>query len=381
MIGFEETTLQTRFGRPLGLAAPDVTLVDPVVGTGTFLLAALRSIVETVERDQGRGAVSGMLEDALQRLIGFEIQLGPFAVAQLRLLAELANLGVTTGQDLRLYVTDTLSNPYIEDERLGLLFEPIAESRRKANEVKKNESVLVVIGNPPYKEKAKGRGGWIEAGSPETKVPAPLAAWFPPREWGVGAHTKHLCNLYVYFWRWATWKVFDHHPDDKNGIVCFITVAGFLNGPGFEKMRDYLRRTANEIWVIDCSPDGHQPEVSTRIFQGVQQPVCIVMASRSVAPKPDEPAAVRFRALPVGNRTTKFEALPAIDLADTGWAGCPTGWRDPFLPASTGAWSTYPRLGDLFVYNGSGVMPGRTWVIAPDRQTLQGLFKVVGCGV
>ena len=27
-------------------------------------------------------------------------------------------------------------------------------------------------------------------------------------EWNVGAHTKHLRNLYVYFWRWATWKVF-----------------------------------------------------------------------------------------------------------------------------------------------------------------------------
>ena len=65
------------------------------------------------------------------------------------------------------------------------------------------------------------------------------------------------------------------------GIVCFITVAGFLNGPGFQKMRDYLRRTADDIWVIDCSPEGHQPDVDTRIFQAVQQPVCIVLASRS----------------------------------------------------------------------------------------------------
>ena len=66
------------------------------------------------------------------------------------------------------------------------------------------------------------------------------------------------------------------NPDkDEEGIVCFITVAGFLNGPGFEKMRDDLRRTCSEIWVVDCSPEGHQPNVPTRIFQGVQQPVCI----------------------------------------------------------------------------------------------------------
>ena len=51
-------------------------------------------------------------------------------------------------------------------------------------------------------------------------------------------------------------------------MVCFITVAGLLNGPGFQGMRADLRRTADEIWVIDCSPDGHQPIVNTRIFQG-----------------------------------------------------------------------------------------------------------------
>lgn len=370
MVGFVEGALRTRFGRPGGLASPDVTVVDPAVGTGTFLLAALRSIALTTEADQGAGAVAGMTEEALRRLIGFEIQLGPFAVAQLRLLAELADLGVGTGHELRMFVTDTLANPYIEDENLGLLYEPIAESRRRANEIKKNQPVLVVIGNPPYKEKAKGRGGWIESGSPEAKVAPPLADWFPPADWGVGAHVKHLRNLYVYFWRWATWKAFDHHPDDDAGIVCFITVAGFLNGPGFQKMRDYLRRTADEMWVVDCSPEGHQPEVNTRIFQDVQQPVCIVMASRSAATNKEQPAKVRFRSLPLGHRTEKFAALGAIEITDDGWTYCPDGWRDPFLPASTGAWSTYPALSDLFIYDGSGVMPGRTWIIAPDKQTL-----------
>jgi hypothetical protein len=311
-----------------------------------------------------------MIEDALKRLIGFEIQLGPFAVAQLRLLAELADLGASTSSELRMYVTDTLGNPYIEDEKLGSIYEPIAESRKRANEIKKNQPVLVVIGNPPYKEKAKGRGGWIERGSPEANVRAPLAEWFPPTDWDVGAHVKHLRNLYVYYWRWATWKAFDHHPDDDKGIVCFITVAGFLNGPGFQKMRDYLRRKADELWVIDCSPDGHQPEVSTRVFEAVQQPVCIVLASRSQATDEDAPAVVRFRSLPLGHRTDKFAALAAIDIDDTGWIECPTGWRDPFLPASLGAWPTYPALADLFVYDGSGVMPGRTWVIAPDRGSL-----------
>src|SRR5438105_1649318 len=197
---------------------------------------------------------------------------------------------------------------------------------------------MVVIGNPPYKEKAKGRGGWIEQGSTAKGQAAPLAAWMPPSEWGVGAHAKHLRNLYVYFWRWATWKVFDHDPKANTGIVCFITVAGFLNGPGFERMRDYLRRAADDIWVIDCSPEGHQPEVNTRIFQAVQQPVCIVLVSRSSGSSPDVPAKVRFHALAPGKREAKFDALSALTFDSKHWAECSSEWRAPFLPSAAGAW-------------------------------------------
>jgi hypothetical protein len=196
-------------------------------------------------------------------LIGFELQVGPFAVAQLRLLAELTAIGVGTvpPDALRLYLTNTLGNPYLEEETLGSWYEPISESRRQANTIKRDEPILVVIGNPPYKEKSHGGGAWIESGSPGSNEDAALMDFIPPRDWGVGAHVKHLYNPYVYFWRWATWKVFDHHPMSDQGIVCFITVAGFLDGPGFEKMRDYLRRRADAIWIIDCSPEGHQPEV------------------------------------------------------------------------------------------------------------------------
>jgi predicted helicase len=269
-----------------------------------------------------------------------------------------------------MYVTDTLSSPYVEDEWLPAILGPIAESRRQANAIKSREPITVVIGNPPYKEKAKGRGGWVESGSANSPEPAPLNLWKPPREWGVGAHTKHLRNLYVYFWRWATWKVFDHDPNANRGVVCFITVAGFLNGPGFERMRDDLCRKADDIWVIDCSPEGHQPDVPTRIFQGVQQPVCIVLVSRSANSTPDVPARVRFHSLPSGPRQVKFEALSALTLEGTEWAECPAEWRAAFLPKSMGNWATYPSLTDFFVYDGSGVKAGRTWVIAPDADSL-----------
>lgn len=370
------------FERSTGFASPDVVVADPAVGTGTFLLGVLRRIAATVDEDQGSGAVRAAIEAAAKRVIGFEIQFGPFAVAQLRLIAEMQSLLKTPRNptpalpELRLYITDTLGNPFVEEEWLPQVMEPVAKSRRDANTVKKSQPITVVIGNPPYKEKAEGRGGWIESGTKGRE--APLDRWKPPAVWGVGAHAKHLKNLYVYFWRWATWKVFGSGleastglPDkDEEGIVCFITVAGFLNGPGFERMRDDLRRTCSEIWVIDCSPEGHQPEVATRIFQGVQQPVCIVLAARKLDKSGEEPATVRFRALPEGRREEKFKALEALSLGDPEWVYCPSAWRDPFLPAATGLWAAFPALKDMFVYDGSGVMPGRTWIIAPDSESL-----------
>ncbi len=143
-----------------------------------------------------------------------------------------------------------------------------------------------------------------------------------------------------------------------------------MNGPAFQKMREDLRRTATNIWVIDCSPEGHQPEVATRIFPVVQQPVCIVIAAKKLGKDAAKPADVRYRPLPAGRREEKFKALETLSLDGADWVECPDGWRDAFLPEATGAWADMPPLKSFFVYDGSGVMPGRTWVIAPDKESL-----------
>jgi len=378
MIRLVDDALRVHFGRASGLASPDVTVADPAVGTGTFLLGVLRKIAADVEEEQGAGAVPQAIESAVGRLVAFEMQLGPFAVAQLRVYAELLHLiGKAPRTTPRMFVTDTLGSPYGEEKPLGSWYGKISESRSQANEIKRHESITVVIGNPPYKEKAKGRGGWIEEDTYAGGKGALLNQWMPPADWGVGAHAKHLRNLYVYFWRWATWKVFDHDPKNDAGIVCFITVAGFLNGPGFQRMRDDLRRKADRIWVIDCSPDGHQPDVPTRIFQGVQQPVCIVMAARSKKKSPGKPAEVKYTALPAGKREEKFAALAELKLESKVWQECSTDWRAPFLPGATGEWGSFTALEELFAYNGSGVMPGRTWIIAPDSESLRLRWRIL----
>lgn len=367
----DEVLRSPAYHLPQGLASPEVWLVDPATGTGTYLLGVLRHIANQVKIDQGEGAVAGYIHSALNRIAGFEIQLGPYAVAQLRLLAEVVELtGTTPDKTPHIFVTDTLGNPYDDGGKMAQIFAPIAESRKAANKIKRETPVTVILGNPPYKEKAKGKGGWVETGDPSRSIPPLLDVWQPPKALKAGAHAKHLRNLYVFFWRWASWKAWDHGPGDKTGIVCFITVSGFLNGPGFQQMRAWLRDTCNDLWVIDCSPEGYQPGVSTRIFQGVQQPVCIVLASRASKADKTAPARVHFRTLPHGNRKDKFDALNAIAMHDASWTDCPNDRYAPFLPASTGAWAAYPKLEDLFDYNGSGVMPGRTWVIAPDAASL-----------
>jgi len=78
-----------------------------------------------------------------------------------------------------------------------------------------------------------------------------------------------------------------------------------------------------------------------------------------------------FQALPSGHREEKFKALAGLRINSKVWSQCPSAWRAPFLPASQREWATYPKLEDFFIYNGSGVMPGRTWIIAPDPGSLE----------
>ena len=371
----DEALRRPGFDLARGLADDAVTVCDPATGTGTYVLGVLRHLARRVADEEGEGAVPAAVGSALQRLVAFELQLGPFAVAQLRVLAEvLALTGALPKVAPRMFVTDTLGNPQDDGGMFPGYTAAIGQQRKAANRVKREQPITVVIGNPPYKDKAKGLGGWVEGDGRTKGDYAPLDDWQPPAAWGLGAHTKHLRNLYVYFWRWASRKVFEpvagQAAGSGRGVVAYITAAGFLSGPGFERMREQLRRWCHEIWVIDCSPEGHQPESATRIFQGVQQPLCIVVAVRQRDGDKVEPARVRWRALPAGHRRHKFEALSGLRLEQEGWQDCPAEGRAPFLPASSTRWANMLPLDGCVTYAASGIQPMRVWVMAPDADTL-----------
>ena len=79
----------------------------------------------------------------------FKTEFEAFAVAQLRLLAEMIDLGAegTPG----LFVTDTLSDPHAAFESGQGIYREISKSQRLAGEIKRAQPITVVIGNPPYK--------------------------------------------------------------------------------------------------------------------------------------------------------------------------------------------------------------------------------------
>jgi hypothetical protein len=379
MVRLSEEVLVARLGKLTGFRDSDVLTIDPAMGTGTYLHTILERVARAASEADGPGAVAGVVTQVAERLVGFELQMGPYAVAELRTTDLLASYGAGPPPGgMHLYVTDTLDDPYAPDRQLGSGMQLIAASRRKANKVKTKANVTVVIGNPPYKELAVGEGGWVENASGEERgrPRAILDDWFVA---GAGRFKAKLKNLYIYFWRWATWKVWEStvtEPDGDAGIICFISTSGYLTGPAFSGMREYLRRHASEGWIIDVTPEGQTPDVPTRIFPGVRQPLAIGVFLRTPDASDQIPATIHHRVLN-GRQEEKFTALAAVSLDDDGWREARTGWTDPLTPASGGQWDFYPALSDLMPWYSPGVFPVRTWICAPNAETLRRRWRTL----
>ncbi|WP_238412601.1 type ISP restriction/modification enzyme [Saccharothrix deserti] len=364
---FVDEILRTRLGRPRGFAERDVIVVDPAMGTGSFLAEVIDTVARTIEAEEGPGAVAPHLREFSDRLIGFENQAAPYAVAELRihsLLKKRHRAEAPTRE--RRFLADTLADPRTSPPRLGSAYGVMEKSRDDANKVKQSEPVMVVIGNPPYADKAYGTAPWITNPSNDRKAMPSIDAFRVP---GQGRLDYALHNKYVYFWRWATWKVFDAHPEHPIGLVAFVCSAGFTSAPGLAGVRHYLRETADEGWIIDLSPEGHQPPGSTRFFRGNQQPLCVAVFVRHGLPDTATPAVIR-RASVTGTVAEKIAALEDLRPDSTQWQVCSDDWQAPFRRSSNARWVSMPTTADLMPWASPGVKPNRTWVYAPDETTL-----------
>ena len=370
MVRLTDQALRQYLNKPHGFADKGVSVIDPAMGTGTYPLAVLRAVAHDENLDPGDR--SDALTRLAKNLYGFELQSGPFSVAELRISETLRGLGGELPEEgLNLYVTNTLGNPKARNRPMtGNTLRLLADQSNRANRVKREVPIQVCIGNPPYKDKAEGKGGWIEDGGSAEK---PLLDDF--RAAGMGKYEYVLKNLYVYFWRWAFWKVFENSRRDfedtlnRAGVVCFITADGYLSGPGFSGMREYIRRKSSRGWIINVTPEGKRPPQKNAVF-AIETPVTIALFVREPDTDENTPAGLKYIALH-GTFQQKMEALAKLDLGSPEFTDVRSGWSDKFMPVTVSDWDSYPELPDFYASRFPGVKPNKTWVYAPSESVLQ----------
>ncbi|MBS3735424.1 MAG: N-6 DNA methylase, partial [Phycisphaerae bacterium] len=357
--------LKNRLSKQAGFADPEVITLDPATGTGTYLLGVIDHALGTVRKSEGPGAVAGRAKALAKNIYGFERMVGPFAVSELRITRALHDWGARLPKDgTNVYLTDTLESPFGEAPRLGTWYREITEQHAKALKVKAEVPVIVCLGNPPYDrhpavdptdEDLSKYGGWVRFGDPaveETvgrkrekrakKQPTRLkktspaqrlarreqqsilykAFIQPTKDAGHGGHLKNAYNLYVYFWRWALWKVFEADMSAGPGVVSFISASSYLDGDAFCGMREHMRRVCDDIWIIALGGEGRGTRQDENVF-AIRTPVAIAVAFRQDEPDADTPAKVHYARIE-GTRKEKLSALNDVaGFSALTWQDCP----------------------------------------------------------
>ena len=373
-----DVLLRTRMGKRLGWASGGVNVLDPAVGTGTYLLGIAEHALARVAEQEGSGAVPARADVLANSLYGFEIMVGPYAVAALRLTRMLQQHGSDLpGDGVQVMLTNTLESPNEKIPDLPLLYQPIGLEHKRAKRVKDTVPILVCIGNPPYDRHAAVNddnhamtGAWVRHGESKDGKDAILEDFIAPvKAAGRGGDLKNLYNLYVYFWRWALWKTFEHDLAAGPGVVTYITASSFIDGDAFLGMRRHMRQLCDEIWVIDLGGEGRGARQDENVF-AIKTPVAITVAVRYGVGDRRSPASVHYGRIE-GTRAEKLHRLEELESLDgLEFDACPKDWDAPFRPAGRGEYFSWPLLTDLMPWQHSGVQGKRIWPIGPSKDVL-----------
>lgn len=370
--------LRKEFDKEMGFVEAEVATLDPAVGTGTYLLTIIDHALKRVEKEEGKGAIKGGARSLIHNIHGFEWMVGPYAVAQLRLSQAFSKYRVAlpeTGPQV--YLTNTLESPHTKPPAPPLFHKPIALEHERALNVKESQRVLVCLGNPPYGRHESAEkdgsnkeitGAWVRyGGDGETAILEDFLK--PARESGYGVHLKNIYNLYIYFIRWALWKVFEHKTAVGLGVVSFITASSYIDGDAFSGLREHMRRICDHIDIIDLGGEGRGTRKDENVF-AIQTPVAIFVAWRKTKKNSDTPAMVRYTRIE-GTKDEKLERLAEVKaFSSLKWEDAPDGWQAPFRPETKGRFAKWPKLADIFPWQNNGVKAGRTWVIASEKHSL-----------
>ena len=359
-----DALLKTKLHKRDGLADNSTLILDPATGTGGFLLAVLDHIREYVTTNYGTGDWNQYINAQLvKRLFGFELLVASYTIAHLKLSLFLQAQGWQATERLRIYLTNTLEDPGEKQQPLPFAGF-ISDEANAALSVKRDDPLLVILGNPPYPRDSAnpshdGTGNLNFIGRLIEDYRQVDARRF--RTYGA------LQADYVKFIRWAQWRI----DENGEGVIGYIVNNGFLNGLDFRGMRQSLLNSFNTIYLFNLHgsirirediPDGETDENIFDIQQGTSILLCVK--------ERDKPTAAKiYYADMWGSRAEKYRTLSETDVQNTAWTELqPISPLYLFVPQDTERGTEYEQgweVSDIFQVHASGIATGR------DKLTIQ----------
>ena len=272
MVARVDMALKDDLGIEDGLAAENVYVLDPCCGTGAYVSEVLRRIAENLQ-GSGLGALVGsrVKQAATERVFGFEIMPAPFVVAHLQVGLTMQDLDAPLSDETEragIFLTNALTG-WESPSGKQLAFPELEEERDRAERVKQQTPVLVILGNPPY-------NGYAGMAVDEERE---LSTAYRTTRLVQGPTGKGLNDLYVRFFRMAERRITEK---TGQGVVCFISNYSWLDGLSFTGMRERYLREFDAIRIDNLNgskyrtgkvaPDG-SPDPS--IFSTPSDPVGI----------------------------------------------------------------------------------------------------------
>ena len=365
MVARVDKALKDDLGIADGLAAENVYVLDPCCGTGAYLAEVLRRIAANLE-GQGLGALAGarVKQAALNRVFGFEIMPAPFVVAHLQVGLTMQDLDAPLADDgterAGVFLTNALTGwEPTEKEKQLVAFPEMAEERDRANQVKRDRPILVILGNPPY-------NGFAGMAVDEERE---LSEAYRTTKRVRRPEGQGLNDLYVRFFRMAERRIAEK---TGQGVVCFISNYSWLDGLSFTGMRERYLEAFDAI-RIDClngdkyktgkvAPDG-SPDPSIFSTEGDPVGIQVGTAISTLVRKSDHAPAreIGFRHLwGQAKRTELIETAEAEpgELYESINPVLQLGL--PFVRTSASEdWFDWPSLPDLFPVSFPGVQTKR----------------------
>ncbi len=363
MVARVDRALKDDLGIADGLAAENVYVLDPCCGTGAYLAEVLRRIADNL-KERGFGALTGarVKQAATQRVFGFEIMPAPFVVSHLQVGLTMQALDAPLSEDgterAGVFLTNALTGwePRVQKP---LPFPELEEERERAEKVKQDTPVLVILGNPPY----NGFAGMAVDEEHELSAAYRTTKHVQPPE-GQG-----LNDLYVRFFRMAERRITEK---TGQGVVCFISNYSWLDGLSFTGMRERYLKAFDAIRIDNLNGDKYKTGKTTpegapdpSVFSTPENPVGIQVgtAITTLVRRADHSPSgtIGFRHL---WGQTKREELTVTAETDT------NAIYDSIEPSLTLGlpfarmavskdWHSWPSLPDLFPASFPGVKTSR----------------------